>query len=654
MTLLQYSYISDKHDERLGHNLLAGLTYLVTFFAALIMIFSGFYMLFPEVAELAKWGGMVFGSQQSARYLHHLLMWWFMIFAVVHIYLCIWNDCQEPEGLISSIFTGAKSNIKHKQQRVEILVRGTVQGVGFRPFIYNLAAHYAITGTVTNTSTGVLITAAAPSDTLQLFMQAIEDQAPPLARITSLESRVLPHTDGDADSDKAAAFSILPSVAGSSANAAIPPDIALCRDCLSEMLNPDDRRFHYPFINCTNCGPRFTIVETIPYDRPKTSMKVFPMCSACREEYHDPGNRRFHAQPNACPDCGPNISLHNNDGLRLQTDCALARTATALQDGLVLAIRGLGGFHLAVNACSSQAVSLLRARKGRPDKPLAIMVPDRAAAEKFCSLDEIAEKILTAPERPIVLLKKRTDTGLADNLAPGIDEIGVMLPYTPLHHLLFQQKDCPEALVMTSGNISGSPICTANDDALARLRPIADLFLLHNREIVTRVDDSVVKIIASQPVLLRRARGFAPAPIEIPWHLPKILACGPGLKNTFGLGRDRSVLLSQHIGDLDNLASYDFYQEAIEHCKKVFQLEPEVVACDLHPDYMSSRYALECKLPCYWVQHHHAHAVAVMAEHGIEEPVLAVILDGTGLGDDGTKWAAPSTIWPCAAPVLLS
>ena len=467
-------------------------------------------------------------------------------------------------------------------------------------------------------------------------MQAIVDQAPPLARIISLESHFLPLVDCHVDDTTA--FSILPSIAGSSANTAIPPDIALCSDCLSELLDPDDRRYHYPFINCTNCGPRFTIVETIPYDRPKTSMKVFPMCSVCAGEYHDPGNRRFHAQPNACPECGPNISLYNNDGVRLQTDSDLARTATSLKDGLVIAIRGLGGFHLAVNACSPQAVSLLRSRKGRPDKPLAIMVADVAAVHKFCHLDTVAEEILTAPERPIVLLEKRGKTGLTDNLAPGIDAIGVMLPYTPLHHLLFQQTDCPEALVMTSGNISGSPICTANDDALVRLKTIADLFLLHNREIVTRVDDSVVNIIARQPVILRRARGFAPAPLQIPWQLPNILACGPGLKNTFALGRDQNIMLSQHIGDLDNLASYDFYQESIEHCRKVFQLEPEVVACDLHPDYMSSRYAAETKLPLYQIQHHHAHAVAVMVEHGIEEPVLAVILDGTGLGDDGTIW----------------
>jgi hydrogenase maturation protein HypF len=526
------------------------------------------------------------------------------------------------------------SNIKHKQQRVEILVQGTVQGVGFRPFIYNLASRFEISGTVTNTSDGVVITAAAQDDRLQLFLQAVQQEAPPLARITSLNTRSLP----DTTETGVPSFTILPSVAGTFANTAIPPDISLCEDCLRELLDPEDRRFHYPFINCTNCGPRFTIVETIPYDRPQTSMKVFPMCNVCTKEYHDPGNRRFHAQPNACPDCGPHISLHDSAGIRIPANSPLAQTAAALRDGQILAIRGLGGFHLSANGCSAQAVALLRKRKGRPDKPLAIMVANIENGDKFCEIDPSAKKLLLSPEHPIVLLKKREQSPLADNLSPGIDEIGVMLPYTPLHHLLFQQKGCPEALVMTSGNISGTPICTANSDALSQLKAIADLFLLHNRDIITRVDDSVVRIMADQPVILRRARGFAPAPIQVALNLPNILACGPGLKNTFSLGRGNNVFLSQHIGDLDNLASYEFYQESIEHLKKVFQLEPDAVACDLHPDYMSSRYALECKLPLYKVQHHHAHAVAVMAEHGINEPVLAVILDGTGLGEDGTIW----------------
>lgn len=525
-------------------------------------------------------------------------------------------------------------NTKHKYKRVEILVRGTVQGVGFRPFIYNLASRFEIAGTVSNTSDGVVITAAAEDNRLDLFIQAVQEQAPPLAKITSVTTRALPNSK----EDYKGSFSILPSVPGLSANTAIPPDIALCNDCLRELLDPGDRRFHYPFINCTNCGPRFTIVETIPYDRPQTSMKVFPMCKACTKEYHDPGNRRFHAQPNACADCGPHIALHNNEGTRLATNSPLAETASSLKKGLVLAIRGMGGFHLSVSACSPEAVALLRQRKRRPDKPLAIMVSSLEVAKRFCCLDPAAEELLTSPEHPIVLLEKLEHTNLADNLAPGIDEIGIMLPYTPLHHLLFEQADCPEALVMTSGNTSGTPICTANDDALAKLGKIADLFLLHNREILTRVDDSVLKIMADQPFILRRARGLAPAPIQVAWKLPEILACGPGMKNTFSLGRNKSVFLSQHIGDLDNLESYEFYQESIEHFKKVFQLEPEAVVCDLHPDYMSSRYAAQCKLPLYKAQHHHAHAVAVMAEHGLDEPVLAIILDGTGLGGDGSIW----------------
>lgn len=485
---------------------------------------------------------------------------------------------------------------------------------------------------MTNTGAGVVITAAGPSDRLQLFLGAITADAPPLARISGVETRDL---TGPLPTEP---FTILPSVAGASTNTAIPPDVALCDDCLRELLDPADRRFHYPFINCTNCGPRFTIVHTIPYDRPKTSMQVFPLCTQCDSEYHNPGNRRFHAQPNACKACGPAITLHSPSGEMVNTTSPLAEAATLLQAGRILAIRGMGGFHLAVNGCSTSAVALLRTRKGRPDKPLAIMVRDLTAVEKFCVLGPVETAILTSPAHPIVLLEKRGNTSLAANLAPGIDEIGIMLPYTPVHHLLFQMPSCPEALVMTSGNSSGAPICTANADALDRLATIADYFLLHNREIVTRVDDSVVKVVNGQPLVLRRARGFVPAPVHVKWQLPKILGCGAGLKSTLSLGRDTSVFPSQHIGNLDNLASYDFYVESANHLSKVLQLQPEAVACDLHPDYMSSHYAAGLNLPLYPVQHHHAHAVAVMAEHGLDGPVLAVVLDGTGLGDDGTVW----------------
>lgn len=528
-------------------------------------------------------------------------------------------------------------NIKHNScHRVEIHVRGTVQGVGFRPFVFKLACRFNLGGTVSNSSGGVVILATGPREQLQLFIQALLQEAPPLADIVSLDNQFR-ELDSGRDQIKEP-FSILPSVTGCSENTAIPPDIGLCDDCLRELLDPADRRFHYPFINCTNCGPRFSIVQTIPYDRAKTSMQSFPMCSVCEKEYHNPADRRFHAQPNACPDCGPTLSLHDQSGGRLTTKNPLLQTISALDEGQVLAIRGLGGFHLSVNGCSEEAVAKLRKRKGRPDKPLAIMVANLQMARKFCHINQEEEELLTCHRQPIVLLKKLEGTALATNLAPAVAEIGLMLPYTPLHHLLFQQKNCPEALVMTSGNRSGSPICTAGNQASEQLSSIADLFLMHNREIVTRVDDSVVRVVAGQPVILRRARGYAPSPIQVQQNLPQILACGPGLKNTFCLGRGNSIYPSQHMGDLVNLESYDFYQESIAHLKVLSQIEPEIVACDLHPDYLSSSYARETKLPLYRVQHHHAHAVAVMAEHGLEEPVLAIVLDGTGLGEDGTIW----------------
>ncbi len=521
---------------------------------------------------------------------------------------------------------------KHNQTGVEILIRGTVQGVGFRPFVYNLASRFEISGTVGNTADGVLIRAVARTDRLSAFLEALEKEAPPLARITSVDRRPLT-TSIDTES-----FSILASVAGGSSKTVIPPDIALCNDCLRELLDPADRRFHYPFINCTNCGPRFTIVETIPYDRQKTSMKVFPMCADCETEYRNPGDRRFHAQPNACPVCGPQLSWHDHLGKILICDDPVKEAALALGKGNILAIRGLGGFHLAADAYSSAAVDRLRRRKSRPAKPLAVMMPDIDTVRQSFIISGEEERQLLSAEHPIVLLSSLTSHLLADNLAPGIEDIGIILPYTPLHHLLFQVQDSPGALVMTSGNVSGAPICTGNKDALNRLSTIADFFLLHNREIVTRVDDSVSRIVAGLPRLLRRARGYVPSPVMLPWPLPQIIGCGAGLKSTFCLGRDHSAFLSQHIGDLFNLASYDFYTESVEHLKRVFEITPEAVACDLHPDYLSSHYAAELALPLYRVQHHHAHAVAVMAEHSLSDPVLAVVLDGTGYGPDGTVW----------------
>jgi hydrogenase maturation protein HypF len=485
---------------------------------------------------------------------------------------------------------------------------------------------------VTNTSDGVLIRASSPDDRLFLFVEGLKNNAPPLARITSIEEKPLtePVPEGS--------FTILASVAGPSAKTSIPPDIALCDDCLREVLDPADHRYNYPFINCTNCGPRFTIVETIPYDRPKTSMKVFPMCAVCSQQYGNPADRRFHAQPNACADCGPQLFWHDRDGSKKTCDSPLAEAAAALASGKILAMRGLGGFHLTVNALSPEAIALLRLRKGRPDKPLAVMMPDLATIRKHCSVSTEEENLLLSMMHPIVLLKKRDTFSLADTLAPGIGELGVMLPYTPFHHLLFRQPQCPDCLVMTSGNASGAPICTANDDALAKLSGIADFFLLHNREIVTRIDDSVARLVSGTPQIFRRARGYVPSSIEVPWQLPQTIACGAGLKSTFCLARENSIFPSQHIGDLFNLESFEFYTESVEHLKNVFRIEPEIAVCDLHPDYMSSHYAAELGLPLYQVQHHHAHAVAVMAEHGLSDPVLAIILDGTGFGPDKTIW----------------
>ncbi|PIE64571.1 MAG: carbamoyltransferase HypF [Desulfobacterales bacterium] len=526
------------------------------------------------------------------------------------------------------------SSTSHKslQNGVEIHVHGTVQGVGFRPFIFNLASRFAVSGFVTNTGDGVLIKAFSGDERLLDFIDAIREEAPPLSDITGLSYVPLE------ERPETATFTIIASKTTDSTRAVIPPDIATCDDCLRELKAPDDFRYQYPFINCTNCGPRFTITESIPYDRPKTSMKVFPMCQKCHAEYEDPADRRFHAQPNACPDCGPQISWHDAAGKRITSVSILETAVNALLSDSILAIRGLGGFHLCVNAFSESAIATLRSRKNRPDKPLAIMVPDIETVDSFCIVDDHEKKMLLSPEHPILLLKPRSTVPLAANLFPDSGDIGVMLPYTPLHHLLFATSGCPSALVMTSGNVSGEPICTANEEAIVRLATIADNFLFHNRDIVTRVDDSVVKYIAGQPRLFRRARGFVPSPLHVPYELPQMIGCGGGLKSTFSLTREKMIFPSQHIGDLFNQASYAFFTESVENLKTLLKIEPEGAVCDLHPDYMSSRFAKELGLPLYEVQHHHAHAAAVMAEHGLTEPVLAVVLDGTGFGTDGTSW----------------
>ncbi|MBE0585510.1 MAG: carbamoyltransferase HypF, partial [Desulfofustis sp.] len=528
--------------------------------------------------------------------------------------------------------TNSSIRLNSLQSGVEIRVRGIVQGVGFRPFVFQLASRFAINGSVTNTSDGVVIKAYAPETTLNSFLTALVEQAPPLARIIGIDHRPL------AGPPPSNSFTILPSQDTGTVSAIIPPDIALCDDCLKELRDPGDHRYRYPFINCTNCGPRFSIIETLPYDRPRTSMKQFPMCRVCTEEYENPNDRRYHAQPNACPVCGPELSWYDGDGTLIATEDIITAALTAIQQGAILAIRGLGGFHLCVDACSETAVALLRRRKNRPAKPLAVMVAELDAARRLCYLSDEQAAVLSSPQHPIVLLTPRPRTELADNLAPHLSDLGVMLPYTPLHHLILDQAGCPAALVMTSGNIGGEPICTGNEEALRRLTGLADYFLLHNRDIVTRVDDSVVKLVAGLPRLIRRSRGYVPSPILVPYELPATIGCGGGLKSTFSLARGKTIFPSQHIGDLFNLPSYDFYRESVANLKRLFAIEPVAACCDLHPDYLSSHFARDLGLPLYRVQHHHAHAVAIMAEHGLTGPTLAVILDGTGYGTDGTIW----------------
>lgn len=516
-------------------------------------------------------------------------------------------------------------------QRVEIIIQGTVQGVGFRPFVYRIAKQYNILGTIFNSEQGIVIEAEGDQAAIQKFIETIRSTPPPLAKITSFNQQTHSTLQGFT------AFTILQSISTQHNRAIIPSDISLCQDCLQDICDPENRRFAYPFTNCTNCGPRFTIVESIPYDRPGTSMKTFPLCSACKDEYEDPDNRRFHAQPNACPLCGPTLTFHNATGEQVSVASPLQEASHALNRGEIVALRGLGGFHLVVDAHSEQAVKRLRARKGRRSKPLAVMTPGLQTAASFCHLSTEAAQLLTGTEHPIVLLPRKADY-LAESLTPCIDEIGVMLPYTPLHHLLFMESDCPQTLVMTSGNRSGVPIFTANQEAIIGLQGVADCFLLHNREIVTRVDDSVARITSRGSQLLRRARGYVPSATHLSRNFPPLLACGGGLKSTFCLIRNQEGFLSQHIGDLFNLESLDFYKESIQHLKKLLQIEPEAVICDLHPDYLSSHFAKETGLPLYKVQHHHAHVAAVLVEHNIQEKVLALVLDGTGLGDDNTSW----------------
>jgi hydrogenase maturation protein HypF len=509
-------------------------------------------------------------------------------------------------------------------------VNGIVQGVGFRPFVYQLAARYGLKGEVANTSAGVSIRIEGPAESLVAFEKDLAAKSPPLAHIVEIQSRPHPlqnYTD----------FRITSSRGESVMATLISPDVAVCDDCLREMFDPADRRYHYPFINCTNCGPRYTIIDDIPYDRPKTSMRHFTMCPLCQAEYDDPLNRRFHAQPNACPACGPQISLWDSRRQPIRTADPIAAAAELIRQGKILAVKGLGGFHLAVDALNAQAVARLRQRKLREEKPFAVMSPDMAAIQRYALIEPAEESLLRSIQRPIVLLEKTPSHCLADEVAPRNRYVGAMLPYTPLHHLLLR---CGfTALVMTSGNRSEEPIAIANDDAFERLADIADAFLIHDRDIYLRSDDSVVRQAAGAARFLRRSRGYVPVPVFLKQALPPILACGAELKNTVCLTKGGQAFVSQHIGDLENLATYEFFQKTIDHMQRILAVRPELIACDLHPDYLSTRWADEqADIPKVRVQHHHAHIVSCMAEHRIEGSVIGLSCDGTGYGPDGTVW----------------
>ena len=513
-------------------------------------------------------------------------------------------------------------------RRIEI--RGVVQGVGFRPWIYRLATEEKLTGYVRNDAAGVTIEAFGPEQALDAFMHRLA-AAPPPATIRELHALVIPPAP-------ATTFSILQSEAGSERQAPIPPDLPTCHACLLELFNPADRRYRYPFINCTNCGPRFTITRDVPYDRPATTMAAFAMCADCRREYDSVDDRRFHAQPNACPVCGPRLAVMTPGGVSIESDDPIAVAGGILRAGGVVAVKGLGGFHLACDATSASAVQRLRARKRRDEKPFAIMVSDSRHADQIACLTAEERRLLESPERPIVLTTSREVSGVAADVAPGNPLVGMLLPYTPLHHLLMREVERP--LVMTSGNVSDEPMVYRNDEALARLGSVVDLFLVHNRDIDTRCDDSVARVIARRPVVLRRARGYVPRSIAVsPRFERPVLACGGLLKNTICIGVGDSAFLGPHIGDLENLDTYGSFEESVHRMERFLKVTPEVIAYDLHPDYLSTRYALgRSEATKIGVQHHHAHIVSAMAEHRLDGPVIGVTFDGTGFGTDGTAW----------------
>ncbi|MGD8605729.1 MAG: carbamoyltransferase HypF [Myxococcales bacterium] len=515
-------------------------------------------------------------------------------------------------------------------RRIEI--RGTVQGVGFRPWVYRLARQKGIRGTVRNAAHGVTIEAFGADPDIESFLMELRYDAPPPAKVVELHAAVIP------DEEATSAFAIESSDAAGSKALSIPPDLATCPACQSEVFDPSDRRHRYAFTNCTHCGPRFTIATGIPYDRASTTMASFEMCPACKREYDDVEDRRFHAQPNACPACGPQLFLEIIGAQTAPEGDVIEAAAALLNEGAVIAVKGLGGFHLACDATSSESVRRLRDRKHRDEKPFAVMIRDLEAARSLAVMSGTEEALLCSPERPIVLVKKRSEGPVAQAVSPETPLLGLFLPYTPLHHLLIDAVRRP--LVMTSANVSDEPICKDNDEARDRLNGIADALLLHDRDIAMRCDDSVARVIAGAPTMMRRSRGFVPRPFILGKPLSRpILACGAHLKNSFCLARGDTAYFGPHIGDLETVAALGFFEEAVERMQSILDIDPEIIAHDLHPGYLSTRYALARHgLEHVGVQHHHAHAVSAMAEHSHRGPVLGLAFDGTGLGDDGTAW----------------
>ena len=510
-------------------------------------------------------------------------------------------------------------------------ILGTVQGVGFRPWVYRTAVEAGVTGRVRNDPGGVTIEAFGDSTAIDRFMELLHGDPPPAARISGVVQVPIPF-------EIETEFVIVPSVDAGEPRVSIPPDLATCDQCAAEIVDPANRRYRYPFTNCTNCGPRLTIATGMPYDRAVTTMAPFTMCPACRREYDDVGDRRFHAQPNACPACGPQLTLCGAAGEGIACDDPIASAVDALRRGLIVGMKGLGGFHLACDANSAGAVGRLRARKHRDEKPFAVMARDLAAAEALAVLGDEERRLLTSVERPIVLARKRAGTALAPDIAPGNTMLGLLLPYTPLHHLLLAAAGGP--LVMTSGNRSDEPIAFRNEDAVERLRGIADLFLMHDRAIEARCDDSVAMVIAGHGVVLRRSRGYVPRAVTLHHPMARpVLACGALLKNTFCFAAGNSAWLGPHIGDLENLETYDSYCDGIERLEHFLQIRPEVIAHDVHPDYLSTMYGRQRPEAIHVpVQHHHAHVVSAMAEHGLDGRVIGIAYDGTGYGLDGTTW----------------